>query len=66
MAKGLSFDVVIARLGRAVGLIGLVAFGAKWMVTGDSEPGLTVAFGGMYAGGQGLEALAHLRRPAEE
>lgn len=61
---GSTFDVTLARAGRAVGLVGLVALGGKFLLTGAADPGLTAAMGGLYALGQGGEALAQLKGPA--
>jgi hypothetical protein len=61
---GAKFDVTLARAGRVVGLVGLIALAAKWLLTGASDPGLTAGMGGLYALGQGGEALAQLKGPA--
>lgn len=62
--NGSAFDVTLARVGRTAGLVGLMALGGKFLLTGAADPGLTAAMGGLYALGQGGEALAQLKGPA--
>lgn len=50
-------------LPRWLGMLGLIACFAVWILTGRVEPLFVTAFGGLLAVGQGADALAELREP---
>lgn len=62
MDRRAAIDEWISTIARVLGLVGLVAFSAKWMATGKIEPTLVAAAGGLYGLGKAGEALAALRR----
>lgn len=48
---------------RWLGMTGLIACFAVWVITGRVEPLFVTAFGGLLAVGQGADALGTLREP---
>lgn len=56
-----AIDEWLSLAGRLVGLVGLAAFGVKWIATGQTEPVLVSAFGVLYGISKAGQAAATLR-----
>jgi len=61
MGRRNAIDEWLSLAGRLVGLMGLAAFGVKWVLTGQTEPVLVSAFGVLYGISKAGQAAATLR-----
>lgn len=67
MVRRQEFDAWLSTIARAIGMIGLIAFGVVWIVSDRVEPVLVTTAGILYGLGKGGEALATLRNgPGKE